>query len=119
LPCELGIESWGESIEILSEDEAEGRKTLEVVEQSTLASALEPLRRVAMGVGEKLHALLVGVLGCLRPEGLDKPCGKGAQEVAVVKDELLSPGELGVGRRVLPIDTEAPGCERTSAISVG
>jgi hypothetical protein len=119
LSCELGIGSWGKSIEILSENEAKGCKTLEVVEQSTLAGALESLRRVAVGVVEKLQALLVGLLGCLRPEGLDKPGGKGAQEVAVVEDELLDAGDIGVGRRVLPIDADAPGCEGTSAISVG
>jgi hypothetical protein len=119
LSCELGIGSWRESIEVLGEDEAKSRKTLEVVEQSTLAGALESLRRVAVGVVEKLQALLVGVLGCLRPEGLDEPCGIGAQKVAVVEDELLDAGDIGVGRRVLPIDADAPGCERTSAISVG
>jgi hypothetical protein len=54
LPGELGIGSRGESIEVLGEDEAEGRKTLEVVEQSTLAGVLKPLRRVAVGVVEKL-----------------------------------------------------------------
>jgi hypothetical protein len=119
LSCELGIGSWGESIKVLGEDEAKGRKTVEMVEQSTLTGALESQRGVAVGVVKKLQAVLVGVLGCLRPEGLDEPCGIGAQEAAVVEDELLDAGDIGVGRRVLPIDADAPGCEGTSAISVG
>ena len=119
MSCKLGIGSRGESIEVLGEDEAKGCKTLEMVEQSTLAGVLEALRRVAVGVVEKLQAVLVGVLGCLCPEGPDKPFGIGAQEVAVVEDELLDAGDIGVGRRVLPIDADASGCEGTSAISVG
>jgi len=114
LPCELGIGSREESIEVLGEDEAEGLKTLKVVEQSTLAGVLEPLRCVTLGVVEKLQAVLVGVLGGLPPEGPDKPCGAGTQEGAVVEDELLGSGEIGVGRRVLPIDADAP-----AGISVG
>jgi hypothetical protein len=115
----FGIGSRGELVELLSEDEAKGRETLEVVEQSTLAGALEPMGRVAVGVVEKLQALLVGVLGCLRPEGPDEPGGAGAQEGAVVEDELLGAGEVGEGRRALPIDEDAPGCEATRAISAG
>ena len=82
--------------------------------KSTLAGVLEPLRGVAVSVVEKLQAVLVGVLGCLRPEGLDEPCGAGTQVGAVVEDELLDAGEIGVGRRVLPIDADTP-----AAISVG
>ena len=107
MPCELGIWSRGESIEVLGEDEAEGRKTIEAVEQSTLAGVLEPLRGVAVSVFEKLQAVLVGVLGCLRPEGPDEPFGAGTQEGAVVEDELLGSGEIGVGRRVFPIEADA------------
>jgi len=118
LSCELGIGSWGESIEILGKDEADGRKAIEVVEQSTLAGVLEALRRVAVGVVNKLQAVLVCVLGCLCPEGLDEPSGIGAQEVAVVEDELFDAGDIGVGRRVPPIDADVPGCEGRSAISV-
>ena len=96
MPCELGIGSRGESIEVLGEDEAEGRKTLEVVEQITLAGVLEALQGAAVGVVEKLQAVLVGVLGCLRPEGPDEPFGAGTQEGGVVEDELLGSGEIGV-----------------------
>jgi hypothetical protein len=114
LSCELGIGSGGESIEVLGEDEAQGRKTLEAVEQNTLAGVLEPRRGVAVSVIEKLQAVLVGVLGCLRPEGPDEPCGAGTQEGGVVEDELLGSGEICVGRRVLPVEADAP-----EGISVG
>jgi hypothetical protein len=114
LSCELGIGSRGESIEVLGEDEAQGRKTLEAVEQSTLAGVLQPLWGVAVNVVEKLQAVLVGVLGCLRPEGPDEPCGAGTQEGGVVEDELLGCGQICVGRRVLPVEADAP-----EVISVG
>jgi hypothetical protein len=114
LSYKLGIGSRGESIEVLSEDEAQGRKSVKLIEQSTLAGVLEPLRGVAVSVVEKLQAVLVGVLGCLRPEGPGEPCGAGTQEGAVVEDELLGSGEIGVGRRVFPIDADAP-----AGISVG
>jgi hypothetical protein len=114
LPCELGIGSREESIEVLGEDEAEGRKTLEVIEQSTLAGVLEALRCVTLGVVEKLQAVLVGLLGGLRPEGPDEPFGAGTQEGGVVENELLGSGEIGVGRRVFPIESNAH-----AAISVG
>ena len=106
-------------VEALREDKTKGRETLEMVEQSTLTGPLEPMRRVAVAVAEKLHALLVGMLSCISPEGPDEVLGARAEESCVVEDELLGLGEIGVGRRALPIDADAPSYEGTSGISAG
>jgi hypothetical protein len=55
-------------------------------------------------VAEKLDALLVGVLGCLSPEGANEPSGAGAEQSRVVEDELFGPVEVGVGRNAVPVD---------------
>jgi hypothetical protein len=119
LPGSFGIGSRGELVELLSEDEAKGRKALEVVEQSALTGLLEAMGRVAVSVAEELDAFLVGTLSCLSPEGPDKPRGARAKDRAVLEDEQLGAGEVGEGSKGVLVDEDAPGCEGTRAISAG
>jgi hypothetical protein len=102
LPGELGVGSQGESVELFGDDETEGGKAVEVIEQGDPAGTLEPLRGVAVSVAEELHTVLVSLVSRLLPEAADEPSGAGPEQGRVVEDELVGPGKSELGRDAIP-----------------